>query len=70
MHRDAILPRLKASLATEDKCIGQIFEDHGAFIKMYSVYVNNFDAALGELEKLMKRKKFKQFCLVRYVLWV
>jgi hypothetical protein len=45
--------------------VGEAFVIHTAYIKMYSLYINNFDSACTELERLVaKKKKFKAFCLV------
>lgn len=45
--------------------IGATFVRHSAYLKMYSVYVNNFDSAMVELARLLaKRKKFRGFCQV------
>ena len=56
---------LLQDLRARHSSIGAIFCKHSAYFKMYSVYVNNFDNACGELERLlMKKKKFRAFCQV------
>ena len=64
MHRDAILPDLRQTIASHSEAVGSTFVKHSAFIRMYSPYVNHFETASSELDRLLlKRKKFKQFCL-------
>ncbi|KAK9768293.1 hypothetical protein K7432_001204 [Basidiobolus ranarum] len=54
-HRDHLLPALKLCLKEENQCIGQVFAKHNPYIKMYSVYINNFDYALSELQALIAK---------------
>ncbi|ORY01401.1 hypothetical protein K493DRAFT_405577 [Basidiobolus meristosporus CBS 931.73] len=54
-HREHLLPALKSCLKEENQCIGRVFAKHNPYIKMYSVYINNFDYALSELQSLIAK---------------
>jgi hypothetical protein len=64
-HREYFLPRLEEALANvtpgSEPPIGQVFMDHCAYIKMYSVYVNNFEHAHMALEKWETSKSHKRW---------
>ncbi|CAG8583416.1 1490_t:CDS:10 [Paraglomus occultum] len=38
----------------EDACVGDIFLNLGPFLKMYSIYVNNFNSALALIDEQLK----------------
>ncbi|KAJ1657924.1 hypothetical protein IWQ61_002743 [Dispira simplex] len=62
LHRDHLLPELEQCVQQQDERLGNVFLRNSAFIRIYSVYVNNFDNAtelLTDLEK--QRKKFTKF---------
>ncbi|KAI3635913.1 hypothetical protein MIR68_006051 [Amoeboaphelidium protococcarum] len=70
MHRDVLLADLTSSPVPN---VGQVFLQHSALLKMYSVYVNNYDLACNELTRLQsvkhsqgvskkKRLYFKEIC--------
>ncbi|KAK9763322.1 hypothetical protein K7432_010115 [Basidiobolus ranarum] len=54
-HRDHLLPALRACINEEGQCIGRVFAKHNPYIKMYSVYINNYDYALSELQSLIAK---------------
>ncbi|ORY08250.1 hypothetical protein K493DRAFT_28902 [Basidiobolus meristosporus CBS 931.73] len=54
-HRDHLLPALRACMKEEGQCIGRVFAKHNPYIKMYSVYINNFEYALSELQSLLAK---------------
>ncbi|KAL7751424.1 hypothetical protein RI367_003284 [Sorochytrium milnesiophthora] len=57
-HREYFLPALQQSSDT----IGKVFLQHSAYLKMYSVFINNYDKAVSACEKLCrKRKKLRVF---------
>ncbi|KAJ1961165.1 hypothetical protein IWQ62_003960 [Dispira parvispora] len=61
-HRDHLLPELEQCVQQPDERLGSVFLRNSAFIRIYSVYVNNFDNAtklLSDLEK--QRKKITKF---------
>ncbi|KAJ1924779.1 hypothetical protein IWQ60_004973 [Tieghemiomyces parasiticus] len=66
-HRDHILPELEATIQAAagtdiEARVGGVFLRNAAFIRIYSVYVNNFDHATRLLTDLEKsRKKFAKF---------
>ncbi|KAI9138179.1 Dbl homology domain-containing protein [Paraphysoderma sedebokerense] len=61
-HQDYFYKGLQKVTDLAEQSIGKVFVEHGAFFKMYSVYINNFDKANSELEKwVAKRKKLKAF---------
>ncbi|RKP33155.1 Dbl homology domain-containing protein [Dimargaris cristalligena] len=62
-HRDHILPELEQTIRDDAKArVGKVFLRNAAFIRIYSVYVNNFDHAAQLLTDLEKsRKKFAKF---------
>ncbi|KAI3630408.1 hypothetical protein MIR68_011843 [Amoeboaphelidium protococcarum] len=70
MHRDVLLADLTSSPVPN---VGQVFLQHAALLKMYSVYVNNYDLACNEISRLQsvkhsqgiskkKRLYFKEIC--------
>ncbi|KAJ9085223.1 hypothetical protein DSO57_1016025 [Entomophthora muscae] len=51
-HHQYLLPEIKREMSTSDPCLGEVFAAHSAYLKMYSLYVNDFDIANHEAEKL------------------
>ncbi|RKP06657.1 hypothetical protein THASP1DRAFT_31529 [Thamnocephalis sphaerospora] len=64
-HREHLLPRLEEACEKvepgSEPPIGQVFMDHCAYIKMYSVYVNNFEHAHAALDKWEAGKSHKRW---------
>ncbi|KAI9099278.1 hypothetical protein DFS34DRAFT_61648 [Phlyctochytrium arcticum] len=44
-HQEHLLPDLEEGCKTEEQCLGPVFFAGAPFLRMYSVYYNNFDAA-------------------------
>lgn len=73
-HREHFLPMLEVEAGKSDEgdnlaCVGKVFANHVAYMKMYSFYVNNFDHAMDTVQhwfdggrKNKKAKVFLQQC--------
>lgn len=51
-HRQYLLPEIKREMGTPDPKLGEVFAAHSAYLKMYSLYVGDFDASNSEVERL------------------
>ena len=49
----------------ESDCVGDLFLQVAQWLKTYSAYINNYDAALNLLSKVSKRVEVKRFMKVR-----
>ncbi|KAJ1980592.1 hypothetical protein H4R35_001058 [Dimargaris xerosporica] len=61
-HRDHLLTDLEACVADPSHPVGKVFLRNAAFLRLYSVYVNNYDNATTKLDEWTKhRKKFAKY---------
>lgn len=65
LHSQVFLPEFRSAMRQPDPPIGQVFQSYTAFMKMYSMYVNDFDQSNLEVEKQQTlgktKKKIKQY---------
>ncbi|KAJ1977238.1 hypothetical protein H4R34_003659 [Dimargaris verticillata] len=61
-HRDHLLTDLEACVTDPSHPVGKVFLRNAAFLRLYSVYVNNYDSATTKLDEWTKdRKKFAKY---------
>ncbi|KAI0240754.1 hypothetical protein L0F63_007307, partial [Massospora cicadina] len=51
-HQQYLLPEIRRAMGTVDPCLGEVFAAHSAYLKMYSLYINDFATANQEAERL------------------
>jgi len=62
-HYKMLKPEIQARVEkwSPTQILGDIFVKHSEMMKIYTVYVNNYDGVYDKVEQLSKKKEFKQF---------
>eukprot|EP00158_Paraphelidium_tribonemae_P008271 Partr_v1_DN28535_c0_g1_i2_m73176 putative FYVE, RhoGEF and PH domain containing len=70
MHADTLLPSLESAVSTSQSLADQanpeafarVFTRQAAYLRLYTDYINNFDASILLLDVLKKQRKFTTYC--------